>query len=153
LFHCSAFTSFNSSEAPASSPGLIILIIIRRMWRAANKPVGGGVETNAAGGKPGNRSWNNKQAMVLIVGLILWLLVALFPPRVMREAPAVPASRGFLFSSGLYLHQTYDPVTKMGTSSTHYAIDRDRLPIEWAVLALGIAVVFVACRPWRDKKA
>ena len=96
---------------------------------------------------------NNRQAMVLIVGLILWLLVALFPPRVMREAPAVPASRGFLFSSGLYLQQTYDPVTKMGTSSTHYAIDRDRLLIEWAVLAMGIAAVFVACRAWSDKQA
>lgn len=96
---------------------------------------------------------NDRQARVLIVGLTLWLLVALFPPRVMKEAPVVQASRGFLFSSALYLRQTYDPVTKMGKSSTSYAIDRDRLLLEWAAFAMGLAIVFVACRTRSDKKA
>ena len=96
---------------------------------------------------------NNKQALVLIAGLVLGLLLGLFPPRVMREAPAVRASRGCLFSSSLYLHQTYDPVTKMGTSSTLYAIDRDRLLIEWVILCMAVAAVFVACCNWRDKNA
>jgi len=96
---------------------------------------------------------NDRQARVLIVGLILWLLVAIFPPRVMREAPVVQASRGFLFSSALYLQQTYGSVTGRGNSSTQYAIDRDRLLIEWAVFAMGLAIVFVACRTRSDKKA
>jgi len=94
---------------------------------------------------------NNKQALVLITGLVLGFLLGLFPPRVMREAPAVRAKRGCLFSSSLYSHQTYDPVTNMGTSTTLYAIDRDRLLIEWAILCMGVAAVFVACRNWRDK--
>ena len=96
---------------------------------------------------------NSRQAMALLVGLSLLLLAALFPPRTLKDAPAVQAPRGFLFSSGLYLHQTYDSITKMGRSSTAYAIDKDRLLIEWAVLGLGTAVVVVACRRWSDTNA
>ena len=95
---------------------------------------------------------NNKQSSVLITGLVLGFLLGLFPPRVMREAPAVRVKRGCLFSSSLYLHQTYDPVTNMGTSTTLYAIDLDRLFIEWTILCMAVAAVFIACRTWRDKK-
>jgi hypothetical protein len=91
---------------------------------------------------------NDKQAKILIAGLIIGLLIGLFPPRVRRDAPVVQASRAFLFSSDLYLHQTYDPVTHMGTSSTHFALDMNRLLIEWMVSALATATVFVACRNW-----
>ena len=96
---------------------------------------------------------NNKQALVLIAGLTLGFLVGLCPPRVLKEAPSVRASRGFLFSSSLYLHPAYDPVTNMGTSSTSYSIDNNRLVIEWSILAMGVAAIFVACRTWENKKA
>ena len=95
----------------------------------------------------------NRQAAVVIVGLLLGLVIGVFPPRVHRDTPALRAPRGCLFSASLYLHHTHDPVTQMGSSSTLYAIDRDRLLIEWAALAMSVAAVVVACRRWREEKA
>ena len=92
---------------------------------------------------------SNRQAIALMIGLTMWLLAVLFPPRVMKEAPSLQVSRGFLFSSTLYRHQTYDPVTRMGTSVTNYAIDKDRLLMEWAAAVLATAVAFVLFRRWR----
>ena len=94
---------------------------------------------------------NKRQASVLIVGLLLGMLLGVFPPRVNREAQTIVASRGCLFSADLYRHQAYDPVTRMGTSVTDYAMDCKRLTIEWAVLAMGVAAVFVGCRTWEGK--
>lgn len=90
---------------------------------------------------------------MLTVGLLLGALVGICPPRVQKEAPAVVASRGCLFSNQLYRHQSYDLVTKRGTSTTLYALDYGRLTIEWAVLGMAVAATIVACRTWKEKNA
>jgi hypothetical protein len=99
----------------------------------------------------GDGFMNKRQATILMAGLTLGFFATLNPPRVLRDAPAVREPRGFLFSHELYLHQTYDPVTRMGTSVTHYLIDKDRLLLEWAAIGWATAALVVAFRTWGMK--
>jgi hypothetical protein len=88
---------------------------------------------------------DRRRAMIL--GLLLFAAMGLFPPWVQTFSP--PGAPPTTTPAGY--HPIFDPpMPERGNELAGVRIDVSRLAIQWAVLAALAGAAYVATRPWSD---